>query len=493
MARSDHSPRRFSLFSLLLGTAGVAVIVWLFCWKWDADEYVVLALWVASIFGGWLVDNYWRRYFGVVVGTLLGSILPPLGYWASFIVTTAVMRYVFGPIQQWMAFTLLVIAITSGLSSALAILVLRLMRRVAGARQWQAQAATMAGLLAVGLLLFVGGRLVFRRQQNPWLPVLTIADIDLKGRYAYPPFAISDDGRILVVGQTPPLGAKQATGWVRVWNVESGKEITPAGFETPLAQSLCLSPNGQLLAVVHNGISIYETATGRHVKSLSVPNPHLWAPQPCRFSPDGQSLVFCAADQKHKSVLIWATKDWTLRSERSLRHIAQPAVAEGRLVLLAGGPKEPLELLDLATLESIYPSRPLVSAAGPVLAPDGRTVGRGFQVVDLASGSIQDLAGPAHCFLGDGRFSVARRCDMEVFRSDGDWQWRVALPFARHWCRHDDSGQVVVFDVASGQEFCASPLYEREAFTGFQASDDGKTLVGSSFGGKFRVWRLPKR
>jgi len=491
MPRSDLSPRRFSLFSLLLGMAGVAVVVWLFRWRWDADEYVVLSLWVASICGGWFVDFYWRRY-GVIAGALLGAVLPPLGFFVSFIVTTAVLRYVFEPIQKWMAFTLLVIAIISGLSSALAILVLRLMRRIGRARQWQAQAATLAGLLAASLLLFVGGRLVLRTRQNPWLPVLTIADIDLKGRYAYSPFAISDDGRILVVGETPPLGAKQAAGWVRVWNVESGKEITPAGFETPLTQSLCLSPDGQLLAVVHNGISIYETATGRHVKFLSVPNLHLWAPQPCRFSPDGQLLVHCTADQKHKSVLIWETQDWTLRSERKLRHIAQPAVAEGRLVLLAGGPKQPLELLDLENLESLYPSRPLISAAHPILVPHGRSVSRGHQMVDRATGSIQELAAPVNCFLGDGRFAVARRCDMEVFRSDGDWRWRVALPFARHWCRHDDGGQVVVFEVAGGQEFCASPLYEREAFNGFRTSEDGKTLVGDSFGGKFRVWRLPK-
>lgn len=465
--------------------------MWLFCGKWDADEYIVLALWVASICAGWLVDIYWRRY-GVVVGTLLGSTLPPLGYWASFIVTTAVMRYVFGPIQQWMAFTLLVIAITSGFSSALAILVLRWMRRIARARHWQAQAATLVGLLAACLLLFVGGRLAFRSRQNAWLPVLTITDIDLKGRYAYSPLAISDDGRILVVGQTPPLGAKQATGWVRVWNVESGKEITPAGFETPLTQSLCLSPDGQLLAVVHNGISIYETSTGQLIKFLNVPGPHLWS-HPCRFSPNGQSLVYCAADQKRRSVLVWETTNWTLQSERYLQRIAQPAVAEDHIVLLAGEQREPVELLDLEALESLHPPRAHISNGRPILAPDGRTVSRGHQMVDLATGSVRELPAPINCFLGDGRFAVARRCDLEVFRSDGNWQWRVALPIGRHWCRHDDSGQVVAFEVASGQEYCASPHYEREAFNGFSASQDGSTLVGASSGGMIRVWRLPKR
>ncbi|HZN32795.1 MAG TPA: WD40 repeat domain-containing protein, partial [Pirellulaceae bacterium] len=306
------------------------MVVWLFTWSWDADEHVVLALWVCSIVAGFARDRWWNRH-GVIVALLLGCALPPAGYLACHFIVGLVWHVGSDAVRQWLLFTLVVLAFCGGTSAAIAVLFLRFMRWIAGSGS-RMRSVAFAGLGIVALALAGVGVLVFRAPPA-WMPILVIPPIDVQGYDPYLPYAISDDGRFLAIGQSPPLQTSGGTGWLRIWSVESGREITPPGLKTPLASALCLSPDGRMLAIVHGGISIYDTASGRLIESLQNPGTHIWAPQPCRFSPDGKSLVMCTADMRDRRVFVWNTTDWQLLKEQRLSKPSRPVIAKGRLWL----------------------------------------------------------------------------------------------------------------------------------------------------------------
>jgi hypothetical protein len=181
---------------------------------------------------------------------------------------------------------------------------------------------------------------------------------------------------------------------------------------------------------------------------------------------------------------------WTLIQESDLQRPAQPVVQDGNIALLSGVATQDVELLDLQTLKAQFPARRLAAHGLPVLSPRGKQVTCGSYLVDLQTGQTKHLAAPAYCLVNRGRWLASRRCDMATFRQgSGLWQLRVALPFVRHWYK-SAGGQVVLLDVETGKEICASPAYQNEAFTEIIASADGRHVLGAS-AGKFRVWRVP--
>jgi hypothetical protein len=149
------------------------------------------------------------------------------------------------------------------------------------------------------------------------------------------------------------------------------------------------------------------------------------------------------------------------------------------------------QLLDPLTLAPLHTKRAIDGTAGlAVPSQDGGQVSIGGVIYDLASGERRQLPAPVYCFLQGRRF-VSRRCDATEFRMSGDWLWRLAVPFLRHSCPHNDAGQAVVFNLDTGKETFASPNFPREAFYEFRSSTDGKVAVGASLWGKFRLWRVP--
>jgi hypothetical protein len=481
-------PWRFSLQGIFVATAGIAVLLWLASWATDPDELAVLALWLVSV-ATVLVAYRCNRRSTLLIGWLMAMLLPAIGFWLCHMVFMGlILGYGYGPVLNHMLSVLAIIACTSGMATFLVAGGYRLKSRLQG--RWRT--AATAVILILGLIAFVGNGCMLQRR-NSWQPVLTIGDLDLSrnGRPPYSSIAISDNGKMLAVGDRHFGGGKRA-GWVRLWNLESGKVITPPGLNPPGADSLYFSPDGKLLAVLHRGITVYETTTGRLIKHLDVKTGHAWASRPCRFSPDGMFLVLCTADPRSQRVTVWKVIDWTLHKDSALDKPAQPALTPDGVVLLAGTSSQEVQLLDLESLQAQFAPRRLMGPGVPVLSPNGKMVGCGYGLVDLSTGKTRHLAGPAYCFLNGGKWCATRRCDTTEFRqASGSWGLRGALPFVRHWYKYA-GGEVVVFDAMSGGEICASPTYKNEAFSELQASADGKVIVSTSFNGQIRAWRVPE-
>jgi hypothetical protein len=106
-------------------------------------------------------------------------------------------------------------------------------------------------------------------------------------------------------------------------------------------------------------------------------------------------------------------------------------------------------------------------------------------------GVQEELPAPVYCFTSLGKQFVTRGCDIRKYWVTVFPTWDVAVPLLRHRCFNKRSGQMVLFDVATKVEFRSSPVYPHEAFSEFICSADGKIVVGRSFNGQLRVWRVP--
>jgi WD40 repeat protein len=336
-----------------------------------------------------------------------------------------------------------------------------------------------------------------------WHPIMTVqAPLPDHPYVQYPPFAISDDGSTLAAARPTPERMvrteelETTEGEVFLWPILSGK-LQPRRFKTAAVGALYLSPDGSKFAVInHSGVTFHWTSTGERINEASVPTVNGWAPRNCRFSPDGKQFVVASASQESRCVSFLDTQ--TGKVVRQLRpdRIVVPEVADGQLALLAilpavvGAPRE-LALLDENGSRALHPPRMFQHLPQPFLSPDGFHVASGRRLLNLKTGVEEPLPGNVFCFVSGGQRSITRRDYLAWSQMTKFPYWQMAVPVLRRWCVTAKGGQAVLFDVATKAEVCTTPNYPKEAFSDFACSADGKTVVGRSFTGKFRVWRVP--
>jgi hypothetical protein len=170
-----------------------------------------------------------------------------------------------------------------------------------------------------------------------------------------------------------------------------------------------------------------------------------------------------------------------------------PALHQEQLALLTYTPGSlgEITIRDLNALQPLFRSQEVYGVYYPLTTQTG-AMAYGDRLLDWNTGSVKPLSAHAYSYANNGRWIVSRRCDTSELRSQSRPTWHMAVPFLRQWCRSNDGGQAVAFDIASGAEVASSPNFERDAFLSFHASDDGKTIVGATFNSNFYVWHVSK-
>jgi WD40 repeat protein len=101
--------------------------------------------------------------------------------------------------------------------------------------------------------------------------------------------AFSSDGRLLASG-----GASEGQGTLRLWAVESGKEVREFGDAQHVVGSLAFSPDGQTLASTgshaDHSIRLWATASGEERRRFECPQE---SAARVVWSPDGRTLAAC--------------------------------------------------------------------------------------------------------------------------------------------------------------------------------------------------------
>lgn len=123
--------------------------------------------------------------------------------------------------------------------------------------------------------------------------------------------AFSPDGRVLATGT--------GIGFVRLWDANSGSEISIFLDKSDGVLSVAFSSDGRLLASSNGGgvpgistIDVWDVGSGRKAAVLSAHHGWVWQ---VAFSPDGKLLASCSWD---RTLRLWDTKTW-----REVRVIGQ--------------------------------------------------------------------------------------------------------------------------------------------------------------------------
>jgi len=297
--------------------------------------------------------------------------------------------------------------------------------------------------------------------------------------------AWSPDGATLAVA---------AGEWIRIYPVAAlvdgsfsaeGQSEQAALFVDALTHSLAFSPDGSLLAAgSRDGIA--------RVLDLSSPSTPRWSLEAHKkgvnavaFSPLGDLLATGGMDA--------VARTWNLESGETVSEIiggtfAVPGLAfqpDGEaLAVINGGLVRLRQVREGRILGTFLSEASLFSVA---FSPDGRLLAVG----DSANGVL--LWDPATAFrTGQEHYPEPRR--LQGHRGQpgrpSALVWKVAFsPDGVLLASAGGDGQVIVWDVASGEQTAAWQAHTVAASLAF--SPDGSLLATSGLDGALRIWRIP--
>jgi hypothetical protein len=478
---------RFSLRSLLLLTAAIALLLWAYISGWRLDDLIYLTAWFASVLVGIVFSR--RGGWGIVLAIVLAALVPTAGFLAFHYYLYYVRRLVIQT-EAFYPVTLLATALGGAMTAAIVVTAVVLYDRCSPAIRRRIGICVKLAIAFAGLAI---GILGIRTESRRWRPTIVIPLLIDHYRPAPPPMAFTPNGSTFAM---VTKHATNANSELRLWNLDANTERKLCELPGITVLTICFSADGRRIAVVHaGGISVYDTQSGNEAVSIDdVVTHNPWIPRNCCFSPDGKLLALCSYNGEDHHAFVWDTSNWELRHQHKLDEISQPVAVSDELMLLAFTPGEHagLTLHDVGTLEPRYPPRFLNRLYRPLLSPDGMRAASAADSVDLPSGKLQPLRGTAFCLASGGRRFVTRRADMKENQFDHLPDWRLGIPVVRKWWRmREYVGELVLVDLASQQELGCTPNYRGEWLIEAISSADGKWIAGTFEPGTVRLWRVP--
>ncbi|HLP90783.1 MAG TPA: AAA-like domain-containing protein [Nostocaceae cyanobacterium] len=271
-------------------------------------------------------------------------------------------------------------------------------------------------------------------------------------------------------GQTLASGSLDNT--IKLWNVNTGKEITTLSGHGSRVYSVAFSPDGQTLASgsLDNTIKLWNVNTGKEITTLSG---HGSSVISVAFSPDGQTL---ASGSDDKTIKLWNVKTEkeinTLRGHGSL--VTSVAFSPDGQILASGSFNGTIKLWNVSTGQEITALRGhTYSVASLAFSLDGKTLfsGSDDKIIKLWDLGTRKEITTLSRYNDESITSVALSSDGKILASGSS------------------DKTIKLWDVSTGKEITTLSGH-RDSVTSVAFSGDDKTLASGSSDKTIKLWNV---
>ncbi|BAY98045.1 protein kinase [Tolypothrix tenuis PCC 7101] len=274
--------------------------------------------------------------------------------------------------------------------------------------------------------------------------------------------AISPDGKTLVSG-----GYKT----IKLWNLETGKEIRTLTGHSGNVSSVAISPDGKTLVSGSEDktIKLWNLETGKEIRTLTRDSDLVSS---VTISPDGKTLVSGSADNNIKLWNLETGEEISTLTGHSDK-VSSVAISPDGKTLVSGSYDKTIKLWNLETKKEIptLTKKHSDSVSSVAISPDGKTLASSadntIKLWNLLTGE------KIHTFTGHSDLvsSVAISPDGKTLIS-GSWDKTIKL-----------------WNLETGKEIRTLAGHS-DKVSSVTISPDGKTLVSGSWDETVKLWQL---